>query len=280
MITHLTGARRGERELFEDPVITVGRARQSRLRLGVYDTRASARHAELRLENGRYYLVDLGSTNGTYVNGRRGERHRLRSGDVVTFGYEGPQVRVEFFEALPAERPSIDEPHEFPCRFSFKWWLWGAACVFLGAAVALVIFERVVLAIPAGLAAATLFFLGLSATRVNITVGPDGIEHEGLFRTTRIPWPEIESLESKPGQTGRLHSPVCTIRGRGAMIRFAPSDYAEGHLLARLVAEGSAKEWQASREPAQPGAAPAPSSEYDEAAGPRVNPTDRLDRLP
>ncbi|MCB0314759.1 MAG: FHA domain-containing protein, partial [Calditrichaeota bacterium] len=42
--------------------------------------------AEIRLEEGRYVLYDLKSTNGTRVNGQRIEHHVLQDGDVVEFG--------------------------------------------------------------------------------------------------------------------------------------------------------------------------------------------------
>jgi hypothetical protein len=276
MITHLTGSRRGERELFEDETIAIGRARQNKVRLGVNDTRASARHAELRLEKNRYHVVDVGSTNGTYVNGRRVERQRLRNGDVVSFGYGGPELRFEFFQAIPTERPSISEPHEFPARFELKWWMWGGACVFVGAAVVFLFTELVVLAIPAALAAAGLFFLALSAARVNITVGPEGVEHEGLFTTTRVAWGEIVSLESGREKTGLLRSTLCTIRGRNAVVRFSPRDYVEGYLLARLVAEGAGKEWRSSHEITASDAKPLPSTVSEEEQAPPAKATDRL----
>lgn len=60
-------------------------------------------HADLRLEEGLYYIEDTGSSNGTYVNHvplAVGNRHRLRSGDrialgkgdKVTFIFQGSQV--------------------------------------------------------------------------------------------------------------------------------------------------------------------------------------------
>ncbi|PZD74236.1 Glycogen accumulation regulator GarA [Acaryochloris thomasi RCC1774] len=48
-------------------------------------------HADLRLEADGYYLQDLGSANGTYVNNqalRTGDRYRLRTGDRVSLGKE------------------------------------------------------------------------------------------------------------------------------------------------------------------------------------------------
>lgn len=244
MATHVGGGRLGERELFEEPIITVGRSRESRLRLGSHDTRASTNHAELRLERDRYVLVDLDSTNGTFVNGKRVTRHRLRNGDVASFGYGGPQVRFEFFETLPTVRPSIEEPHEFPFRSRFKWWMWGSAAALAALAVLFAVFGLVLAAIPLGLAAAVIFFFGLSVARINITVGPEGVEHEGMFRTQRLAWEDVEALESGAGRTGLLTGIVCSVRGKGTTIRFAPRDFVEGHLLARLLAEATGKEWQ------------------------------------
>lgn len=48
-------------------------------------TSVSKRHAEIRLEEGRPVLSDLGSTNGTFVNGRPANDTPLAHGDVVQF---------------------------------------------------------------------------------------------------------------------------------------------------------------------------------------------------
>src|SRR6476659_11250285 len=53
----------------------------------------SRRHAEIRRQDGIYILVDLGSFNGTFLNGRRiagGEI--LHEGDVVQLGPGGPNL--------------------------------------------------------------------------------------------------------------------------------------------------------------------------------------------
>lgn len=49
---------------------------------------ASRRHAELRPEGDGYVLYDLGSSNGTLVNGQRVNSYRLQPGDVITIGDE------------------------------------------------------------------------------------------------------------------------------------------------------------------------------------------------
>lgn len=48
-------------------------------------------HADIRVEGGIYYLEDVGSSNGTYVNHTPlpiGNRHRLRAGDRIALGKE------------------------------------------------------------------------------------------------------------------------------------------------------------------------------------------------
>ncbi len=52
----------------------------------------SRKHAALINKNGVFFLKDLGSTNGTYVEGRRIDEYRLQAGDVI---YLGP-CRLEF----------------------------------------------------------------------------------------------------------------------------------------------------------------------------------------
>jgi Protein of unknown function (DUF3662)/FHA domain len=64
--------------------VILGRSRECDIRLA--DTNVSRRHAEVRHEDDAYWIVDLGSTNGTELNGRRVERARLSDGDRITLG--------------------------------------------------------------------------------------------------------------------------------------------------------------------------------------------------
>lgn len=66
-----------------DPIV-IGRLSNSDVVLS--DANVSRRHAELRREGGTWILVDLGSTNGTLVNGKLAREHRLSDGDRLTFG--------------------------------------------------------------------------------------------------------------------------------------------------------------------------------------------------
>lgn len=65
--------------------LEIGRSEGSQIRLD--DTYVSTTHARLFPRNGSWYVEDLGSTNGTYLNGARLEHpRRLTQGDVVRIG--------------------------------------------------------------------------------------------------------------------------------------------------------------------------------------------------
>lgn len=65
--------------------ILIGRDESAELRL--QDRAVSNRHAIVNSDaNGNMIIIDLGSTNGTFVNGQRVERSRLRSGDYLEIG--------------------------------------------------------------------------------------------------------------------------------------------------------------------------------------------------
>ena len=66
------------------PLIILGRGTDCDLRL--VDPGVSRHHAEIRVEDGEVVLVDLGSTNGTFVNGQPVRRVTLTDGTRVTLG--------------------------------------------------------------------------------------------------------------------------------------------------------------------------------------------------
>ena len=64
--------------------LVLGRSRDSDI--PVDDPNVSRRHAEIRHEDGAYWIVDLGSTNGVTVNGERVKRAKLEPDDSVVLG--------------------------------------------------------------------------------------------------------------------------------------------------------------------------------------------------
>jgi hypothetical protein len=74
----------GERFTLTETVITIGRHPDSNLVLA--DPNVSRNHAEIRPQGDRFAVVDLGSTNGTRVNGVRVDTQVLEDGDELTFG--------------------------------------------------------------------------------------------------------------------------------------------------------------------------------------------------
>ena len=77
------GNRKETISITRDPIV-IGRLSTNDVVLA--DSNVSRRHAELRRNGSRWVLVDLGSTNGTLVNGKLAKEHPLENGDRMTFG--------------------------------------------------------------------------------------------------------------------------------------------------------------------------------------------------
>jgi pSer/pThr/pTyr-binding forkhead associated (FHA) protein len=92
--------------------ITVGRLPDNTMQ--IEDASVSSHHAELtRGDNGDYTLVDIGSTNGTMLNGREiseGEQHRLQAGDRVVFG----KIEAAYDSENPAEARPMPKEEQAP----------------------------------------------------------------------------------------------------------------------------------------------------------------------
>lgn len=74
----------GQRVVLGEFIVTIGRSPECTITL--HDTNVSRNHAEIRPSDIGYSVIDLGSTNGTKVNGQRITERDLRDGDIVTFG--------------------------------------------------------------------------------------------------------------------------------------------------------------------------------------------------
>ncbi|HSO13789.1 MAG TPA: FHA domain-containing protein [Anaerolineales bacterium] len=80
-----TGPTPGATFVLEGDQLNIGR--DSTNEIAINDAEISRRHARLTFQGGKYVLEDLGSTNGTFVNGQRLAGPRvLKAGEVVSFG--------------------------------------------------------------------------------------------------------------------------------------------------------------------------------------------------
>ena len=75
--------------------VVIGRSRECDIQLS--DPNVSRRHAEVRQEGATYWVVDMNSTNGIEVNGRRLKRAKLENGDTVTLG----STEIRFMREQP-----------------------------------------------------------------------------------------------------------------------------------------------------------------------------------
>ena len=91
----LDGDRAGEVMSVGDAVLRIGRKSGNDLVLA--DEKTSGVHCELAPDGGRLVLKDLGSTNGTFLDGKRVSEVVLTPGDVITVG----RLRVRFAAADP-----------------------------------------------------------------------------------------------------------------------------------------------------------------------------------
>jgi two-component system NtrC family sensor kinase len=85
ILTVIQGPDRGRKfELPSNEPQLIGRSSEA---LPINDNTVSRRHAELTPDDGQWYIADLSSQNGTYLNGvRLAERVRLKSGDQIRVG--------------------------------------------------------------------------------------------------------------------------------------------------------------------------------------------------
>lgn len=108
----LSGGPAGSTLGFGPEPVAVGRGPEAALRFDAdRDLAVSARHALLYLEGARWWVRDLGSRNGTFVNGRRIiAPAALADGDRIAFGNGGPEVRVGLPDAAAVATAAEGEP--------------------------------------------------------------------------------------------------------------------------------------------------------------------------
>ena len=86
----------------------VAASRTGTLTIACDDPWVSSRHAALKRTFGRWFLEDLGSKNGTLVNGARVARHQLVDGDLIETGHTAWWFREIATGAPPLDLAALD----------------------------------------------------------------------------------------------------------------------------------------------------------------------------
>lgn len=97
----------------KDGAITIGRSDDNDIQ--IKDSTVSSQHAKIVTYYEASYIEDLGSTNGTFVNGKRIQKHILNPGDVVSLGthtlkMENEQGSGDVTGSFIDESESTDHP--------------------------------------------------------------------------------------------------------------------------------------------------------------------------
>jgi len=114
----IRGNDQGARFEFGESAISLGRDSSNGIQ--IHDTEVSRRHAQIYATGDVYTISDLDSSNGTFVNGRAVEAHRLESGDQIQIGRTlmlytqraaGPLIDLSDKVAISSDRQHGDRSH-------------------------------------------------------------------------------------------------------------------------------------------------------------------------
>ncbi len=93
---------------------TIGRLAENTLQ--IEDDSVSSSHAEIFAEEDRFFVRDLGSTNGTFINGEKIEKAILQEGDKLCFG----SVVTLFGSPIAQEEIPTEETPDLPTNPTFE----------------------------------------------------------------------------------------------------------------------------------------------------------------
>jgi pSer/pThr/pTyr-binding forkhead associated (FHA) protein len=93
---------------------TIGRLAENALQ--IEDDSVSSSHAEIFAEEDRFFVRDLGSTNGTFINGEKIEKAILQEGDELCFG----SVVTLFGSPIAQEEIPTEETPDLPTNPTFE----------------------------------------------------------------------------------------------------------------------------------------------------------------
>jgi pSer/pThr/pTyr-binding forkhead associated (FHA) protein len=106
----MSGEMKGRKIVLEQPELLIGRSPSCDL--PVEDGAVSGKHCVLLRDGRKYSIRDLGSTNGTRLNGDGVQESRLKPGDIVMIGavelrFDGDDVEVD--ESVPKTPPRREQ---------------------------------------------------------------------------------------------------------------------------------------------------------------------------
>jgi pSer/pThr/pTyr-binding forkhead associated (FHA) protein/S1-C subfamily serine protease len=106
--------RSGEAREFDAPAVRIGRDPESEFPVSGESAKVvSSAHARLVHDGAKWWVEDLGSRNGTYLDGRRlvpGRREALEVGSVIGLGETGPRLKVEAASRQHLEETVVEAP--------------------------------------------------------------------------------------------------------------------------------------------------------------------------
>ena len=100
----------GEYPLQDARDLVIGRS--SDLDMVLIEDMVSRKHAKITLQNGAITIADLGSTNGTFVNGEKVKKTQLKEGDRVLIGTSILKLVTVQRSALPIDTRAAQEQLE------------------------------------------------------------------------------------------------------------------------------------------------------------------------
>lgn len=95
--------RPSRQQVFTQTIVKIGKLASSHVRLD--DGQVSRMHAVIEVGADCAYIIDLGSTNGTFVNGGRINKCRLNHGDIVDVGNTRIVIRISPPKDVPDALP-------------------------------------------------------------------------------------------------------------------------------------------------------------------------------
>lgn len=104
----VSGPAAGAEHSIAEPRVVLGRG--PGVAVALDDEEASLQHAAVEWADGGFRVVDLGSTNGTCVNGETVQSQALEHGDRVEIGGHVVQLVLEKRDAAPLVWTIDDEP--------------------------------------------------------------------------------------------------------------------------------------------------------------------------